>query len=81
MFAAARALLEKEVGGGPYRLIGVGLSDLATTLASGFDLFPDSETRARAGEAAADALNARFGAQSVVSGRLLRQASRRRETK
>ncbi len=59
---------------GPFRLIGVGISDLAPESEadlSGDLLDPDADRRARA-ERAADAIRARFGAEAIIKGRALR---------
>jgi len=61
-------------GGTAYRLIGVGLSDLAPGSAAdaGGDLLdPQAVTRARA-EQATDAIRARFGRDAIIKGRALR---------
>jgi DNA polymerase IV len=74
LYRAARALLDGAVGDAPFRLIGVGLSDLCE--ARGADvtadlLDPDADRRSRA-ETATDAIRARFGADAIVKGRALR---------
>lgn len=59
---------------GPFRLIGVGISDLAEEAACDLarDLLdPDAEKRARV-ERAADAIRARFGHEAILKGRALR---------
>jgi len=59
---------------GPFRLIGVGLSDLAPEAAADLSrdlLDPDAPKRAAA-ERATDAIRARFGAQAIIKGRSLR---------
>jgi DNA polymerase IV len=74
LFAAARELLRAETGRVAYRLIGVGLADLTETVEGAEDLFgDDGETRARATEKTVDRLRARFGRDSVVSGRALKR--------
>jgi DNA polymerase-4 len=59
---------------GPFRLIGVGLSDL--TGSSGADLSDDlldpHAARRRAAERATDTIRARFGAGSILKGRAIR---------
>ncbi len=75
LFAVAREMLATEVGASAYRLIGVGLADLAEVGPASSDLFGgDGEARARTTETAVDALRGRFGAGAVVSGRALRRA-------
>ena len=74
IYREARALFDQVGPRGPYRLIGVGLSDIAD--AAGADqtgdlLDPGAARRARA-ERAADAIRARFGDAAIVKGRALR---------
>ncbi len=77
LFASAREMLAPQVGGAAYRLIGVGLTDLAAVETAASDLFGgDAEVRARTTETAVDALRSRFGAGAVVSGRALRRETR-----
>jgi DNA polymerase-4 len=71
LFAVSRELLAKEATGRPYRLIGVGMSDLVEAETMERDFFAD-ERRALAGEKTLDALRARFGADAVTSGRIFR---------
>ena len=75
IYRAARPLLGQMLEAAPFRLIGVGLSDLsALDDGPGFsaDLAdPDAARRAEA-ERAMDRLRARFGQDSVVKGRSLR---------
>ncbi|MEM1104131.1 MAG: DNA polymerase IV [Pseudomonadota bacterium] len=74
LFETSRALLEKEVGGGPFRLIGVGLSDFKGAPAEANapdDLFaedqgPDPLERL---ESALDTVRARFGDEAIIAGR------------
>ena len=74
LFAVAREMLAAEVGARAYRLIGVGLADLAEVETAAADLFGgDEEARARTTETAVDMLRGRFGAGAVVSGRALRR--------
>ncbi|WP_415182822.1 DNA polymerase IV [Phaeovulum sp.] len=73
LFRAATALLAAVVEPGPFRLIGIGLSDLtaATTDDPPGDLLdPTAPARARA-ERAADAIRARFGPDAIKKGRSL----------
>ncbi|MDT8857741.1 DNA polymerase IV [Paracoccaceae bacterium Fryx2] len=74
IYHAARDLFDHAGARGPYRLIGVGISDLAAE--AGADrtadlLDPDAGKRAAA-ERATDAIRARFGAQAIIRGRSLR---------
>ncbi len=74
LFAVAREMLAAEVGSGAYRLIGVGLAELAEVDTAAADLFGgEGEARARTTETAVDNLRGRFGAGAVVSGRALRR--------
>ncbi len=74
LWRAARGLFDRVGREGPYRLIGVGLSDLGPGSAApaADDLLdPDAPKRAAA-ERARDAIRARFGADAIVKGRALR---------
>lgn len=69
IFAAGRALLERETDGTPYRLIGIGVSSLtAAADADPADLVNQQAQRAAAAEHAVDRLRARFGREAVVKG-------------
>ena len=74
LYRTARALFDQLDDPGPYRLIGVGLSDLSTP--EGADLAgdlldPRAAQRSRA-ERATDTIRGRFGANAIVKGRALR---------
>ena len=74
IYRAAADLFRPEVAKGPFRLIGVGIADLAPedhADLSGDLLDPDAAKRAKA-ERATDAIRARFGADSILKGRALR---------
>ena len=73
LFAAAREMLAAEARGQPWRLIGVGISDIAESAAASGDFFDGGESRALSGERAIDALRGRFGAAAVISGRTLKR--------
>jgi len=73
LFAAAREMLAAEARGQPWRLIGVGISDIVESAGAGGDLFDGGESRALSGERAIDVLRGRFGAAAVVSGRTLKR--------
>ncbi len=74
IYRTARALYDQVPDQGPYRLLGVGLSDLVPEDAadlSGDLLDPNAEKRARA-ERASDAIRRKFGADAIRKGRALR---------
>ncbi|ATX64960.1 DNA polymerase IV [Roseinatronobacter bogoriensis] len=74
IYRTARPLLAQAMSAAPFRLIGVGISELSTDQGAGFSadlLDPDAARRAEA-ERAMDRLRARFGPGSVVKGRSLR---------
>jgi DNA polymerase-4 len=74
IYRAARDLYAQAGVKGPFRLIGVGISDLApeADCDPSHDLLdPGAEKRARA-ERAADAIRAKFGAEAIIKGRALR---------
>ncbi len=74
IYRAARDLFDHAGTRGPFRLIGVGISDLAPEAVadlSGDLLDPEARRRAAA-ERATDAIRARFGAEAIIKGRALR---------
>ncbi len=74
IYREARALYDQVGPKGPYRLIGVGLSDITDAGRAdqtGDLLDPDAAKRARA-ERAADAIRAKFGDGAILKGRALR---------
>ncbi len=75
IYRTARALLDRVADQGPFRLIGVGISDLgpeqgADTAADLLD--PDAGKRLAA-ERATDHIRAKFGKSAIVKGRSVRQ--------
>ena len=71
IYRAARPLLQGTIAAAPFRLIGVGISELGADDGPGFSpdlLDPQAEARART-EAAMDRLRARFGHDAVLKGR------------
>ena len=59
----------------PFRLIGIGISDLEVTDAAAApapDLFERDQTARRRAEAATDEIRARFGKNAIIRGRALR---------
>lgn len=74
IYHEARALFDAIEGHGPYRLIGVGLSNLVDEGQAGLagDLLdPQAVTRSKA-ERATDAIRERFGKDAIKKGRALR---------
>lgn len=74
IYRAARDLFQPQADKGPFRLIGVGIADLAPEAEAdlmGDLLDPDAQRRAKA-ERATDAIRARFGPDAIVKGRSLR---------
>jgi DNA polymerase IV len=73
LFDIGRALLAAEKPGVPYRLIGIGLSDLCdAALADKGDLMDADTPKWAAAEAAMAKARARFGEDAVVTGRGLK---------
>ncbi|MBI1493813.1 DNA polymerase IV [Halocynthiibacter styelae] len=73
IYRTSRALFDQVVDEGPFRLIGVGISDLVS--AEGADQFadlldPDAGQREKV-ERASDAIRARFGKDAIRKGRSL----------
>ncbi|MCH8467531.1 MAG: DNA polymerase IV [Roseinatronobacter sp.] len=74
IYRSARPLLAQAMGAAPFRLLGVGISDLSLASGPGYSpdlLDPDAAKRAEA-ERAMDKLRSRFGQDAVVKGRALR---------
>ena len=70
LFTVARPLLAAEVRGTPFRLIGIGCSDLVSgDLADPPDLLDAAQTRKRKVEAAIDAVRAKLGPNAIGKGR------------
>lgn len=71
LFRAAETALIRDLGEGPFRLIGVGISDLApaANCDPGDDLLDNGARKRREAERAADAIRSRFGAKAIVLGR------------
>lgn len=73
IFRAARPLLAKEADGRrKYRLIGIGLSELAEHRADEVDLLDPRIAKRAAAERASDAARAKFGKDAVITGRAAR---------
>jgi len=74
IYRTARALFDQTAHTSPYRLLGVGLSDLCGAEAadlSGDLLDPQARARARA-ERATDDIRRKFGEDAILKGRALR---------
>ena len=74
IYRTARGLFDQVGPAGPYRLLGVGISELCGAAAADLEgdlLDPDAGRRARA-ERATDAIRARFGEDAIIKGRSLR---------
>lgn len=74
IYRAARALFDQTDRKGPYRLIGVGISDLAPEAQADLsaDLLDPTAGKRAAAERATDAIRARFGGAAIIKGRALR---------
>jgi DNA polymerase IV len=69
IFAAGRDLLAREIDGTPYRLIGIGASNLAEAeKADAADLIDQRATRTAQAEHAVDKVREKFGKAAVVKG-------------
>lgn len=78
VFRAAKPILAREAVGQRYRLLGVGISELADAKADALDLAdPKSLKRAKA-ERASDKARERFGDDAVMTGRGVRISLTRR---
>lgn len=74
IYRAARDLFDHAGTTGPFRLIGVGISDLAPEDQADVsqDLLDPNATKRAAAERATDAIRAKFGAEAIIKGRALR---------
>ena len=74
IYRAARALFDLTDRIGPFRLIGVGISDFAPETQGDLsaDLLDPTAGKRAAAERATDAIRARFGAAAIIKGRALR---------
>ncbi|WP_322867821.1 DNA polymerase IV [Aquicoccus sp. G2-2] len=74
IYRTARALFDAAGDQGPYRLIGVGISDLFedTTADRSGDLLDPGATKRGEAERATDTIRAKFGPDAIVKGRSLR---------
>jgi DNA polymerase IV len=74
LYRESRALYDAARDPGPFRLIGVGLSDITPAQEADrmTDLLDPQAARRRAAERATDAIRARFGQEAIIKGRSLR---------
>jgi DNA polymerase-4 len=74
IYTTARGLFDRMTHSRPYRLIGVGISDLMADTAAdqGANLFDPQETKRIKAERARDAIRAKFGKDAIIKGRKLR---------
>jgi DNA polymerase-4 len=74
IYRAARAMLDQAATLGPFRLIGVGISDLGPEASAdqSADLLDPAAPKRAATEKATDAIRARFGKKAILHGRALR---------
>jgi DNA polymerase-4 len=77
LFKVGRELLAREATGRPWRLIGIGIADLVDADSAGADFFAGDEKKALASERSVDAIRAKFGADAVTSGRILKARTTR----
>jgi DNA polymerase IV len=79
LFVVARALLEKEMDGARFRLLGVGTADfVGAEAADRGDLVDKDVGREKAREHAIDSLREKFGAGAIVRGLAFRAAAPKR---
>ncbi len=80
IFEAGRALIEKEIDGTAFRLIGIGCADFATADRADPDDLVDVGAKKRAkAEAALDRLRDRFGDQAIETGYTFGRQRRKQE--
>jgi DNA polymerase-4 len=74
IYRAAKDLYDHAGTKGPFRLIGVGISDLAPEAQADLseDLLDPEARRRAAAERATDAIRAKFGTDAIIKGRALR---------
>lgn len=75
IYRTARPLLDKALSEGPFRLIGVGISEIVSdeTADLSDDLLDPQAPKRRAAEKATDEIRARFGKDLIIKGRALRK--------
>jgi DNA polymerase-4 len=74
IYRASRELFDRAGTAGPFRLIGVGISDLAPEDQADLsaDLLDPEAHRRAAAERATDSIRAKFGSEAIIKGRALR---------
>jgi DNA polymerase-4 len=74
IYRTARDLFANVAGEGPFRLVGVGISELGPGAAADLsgDLLDPQAAQRRAAEKATDAIRARFGDGAILKGRAIR---------
>lgn len=74
LYREARALFDQVGDKGPYRLLGVGLSDLVAAEAADLsgDLLDPLATQRRKAERATDEIRKKFGSDAILKGRAMR---------
>jgi DNA polymerase-4 len=77
IFHALEPLLEKEVNGRKFRLLGAGISDLAPPIGDSGDLLDPAAFKRGQAERASDTARSRFGKDAIITGRGLRHKMKR----
>ena len=74
IYTTARALFDTCAGKGPFRLIGVGISDILDDSAADLsaDLLDPKAAQRRKAERTTDKIRARFGTDAILKGRAMR---------
>ncbi|MGR3837550.1 MAG: DNA polymerase IV [Cognatishimia sp.] len=74
IYATARGLFDSCANQGPFRLIGVGISDIVEDSAADLsaDLLDPKAAQRRKAERATDQIRARFGSDAILKGRAMR---------
>lgn len=74
IYRSARGLMTQVTGDGPFRLLGVGLSELGPEAQAdrSADLLDPNASQRGAAERATDEIRARFGSDAILKGRALR---------
>ena len=74
IYRHGEAMLAGMLGRAPFRLIGIGITDLtaADSAVAPPDLFEEDHTARRRAETATDQIRARFGKDAIIHGRALR---------